>query len=899
MKRNIYEIELEIPNSGIFIMSLENENLIISLNVVKFIEINAEKIATLDGKLDAGELAKPLNPYIIYKTLEENHKNNFNGVKIIDKIEEENNIVYYFNFGLTLNTFIEQIKENIDETLLKKINKMKNFISFCCFSCEIAGDTTSISLSELENLKNSYGYEGKNYKSIFKKEVYINYSCLERIVFSNCEFKSKISLHKIDNSHKIAFCNGIDFANCIFEDDVNFKRFVSGTPLPDNKYYNNERDTIFENCIFNKRVDFHNSKFVNSVYFTNSHFKDYVDFHACEFNKIACFYGVTFDKAPNFSACYFKEPKAVNLINVDIDKLDFKSVEKYIEDNYQDETCENKQEITEEQRNNNCKLKCAKHLKDSFRVIKDVLITQNNTLEAQEWHKLELYAKEKELEIQLSKNKNDNLKKESKNQVYNPKDYEKFNYSKIIPLIIFLLKIIGHLSVNILIFVELVLVAPFFTIMFYCVYVVFFIYKILTFILKSFYPLDINKFIIFWRIKFNKIKRKLIVSGRKMLDFTLWSDCVLLQVYRNTSNHHTNFLKILNFTILMISLYAFMGFVFSKTINFILSFNSVSIIIASYIILLVFALMLVNVKKQLYQYAVILIFMLCGAFTISMILFLSSEYISIFCFLIYFLGVLIFYLFFICKIKLFIFLVRFFAYMIFIATIITKPQFINPFTGVFSSDKLYESQFEKSLNDLNASAIVNLASILQNDFNLHLKDQNISFTELNSAKALIIANKEKLKEILSKVYNDKYVSDYKKVLNELENNTSNVKNIIEEIDNKNNNSVVSAQLNKFLKLNFSQEIDILYAIKSNFSISEKLSPEQMALFDQKDSQDKLKSVLALLKFKSSFEGILKIINQDEITENTIKSTGVLYGIILLLCIFSLQKTARKNSIVPS
>ncbi|EAK7013675.1 pentapeptide repeat-containing protein, partial [Campylobacter coli] len=550
-----------------------------------------------------------------------------------------------------------------------------------------------------------------------------------------------------------------------------------------------------------------------------SHFKDYADFCACEFEKTACFYGVEFDKAPNFSACYFKEQKAVNLINVNIDQLDFRSAEDYIKDNYQDgnykNAIKNNEKIQKDEKElyrieNEHKLRCAKNLKDSFRVIKDVLINQNNTLEAQEWHKLELYAKEKELEIQLSKNKNDNLKKESKNQVYNPKDYEKFNYSKIIPLIIFLLKIIGHLSVNILIFVELVLVAPFFTIMFYCVYVVFFIYKILTFILKSFYPLDINKFIIFWRIKFNKIKRKLIVSGRKMLDFTLWSDCVLLQVYRNTSNHHTNFLKILNFTILMISLYAFMGFVFSKTINFILSFNSVSIIIASYIILLVFALMLVNVKKQLYQYGVILIFMLCGAFTISMILFLSSEYISIFCFLIYFLGVLIFYLFFICKIKLFIFLVRFFAYMIFIATIITKPQFINPFTGVFSSDKLYESQFEKSLNDLNASAIVNLASILQNDFNLHLKDQNISFTELNSAKALIIANKENL-----------------------------------------------------LKLN---------DVNSNIT----------------------KEVLG-----EKYTELLKIINQDKITENTIKSTSVLYSIILLLCIFSLQKTARKNSIVPS
>ncbi len=891
MERNIHNIELEIPNSGIFIMGLENENLIISLDLAKF---------ECKKKLNAGELAKPLHPYIIYEVLEKNNKNNFNDVKIIDKIEDENNIIYYFNFRLIL----KENEDNKNKEALKTLSFMQNFIPAYFFSYQIIGDSKAIPKNVLEYLKNRYGYEGKNYKSIFKKEVYINCNCFERLNFSHCEFESKVSLRFLkDNKYK-EFHNGVDFSNCIFKNEVDFSYFASGTPLPDNKYYNNAQNTLFKDCIFENKVDFHNSKITNNIYFNNAHFKDYVDFHECEFEKTASFYGVRFEKVPNFSACYFKEPKAVNLTNVNIDKLDFKSLEQYIEDNYKDESYKNETKGIQDEKEifkiqNEHQLRYAKNLKDSFRVIKDVLITQNNKLEVQEWHKLELYAKEKELEIQLSKNKNDNLKKESKNQVYNPKDYEKFNYSKIIPLIIFLLKIIGHLSVNILIFVELVLVAPFFTIMFYCVYVVFFIYKILTFILKPFYPLDINKFIIFWRIKFNKIKRKLIVSGRKMLDFTLWSDCVLLQVYRNTSNHHTNFLKILNFTILMISLYAFMGFVFSKTINFILSLNSVSIIIASYIILLVFALMLVNVKKQLYQYAVILIFMLCGAFTISMILFLSSEYISIFCFLIYFLGVLIFYLFFICKIKLFIFLVRFFAYMIFIATIITKPQFINPFTGVFSSDKLYESQFEKSLNDLNASAIVNLASILQNDFTLHLKDQNISFTELNSAKALIIANKEKLKEILSKMYNDKYVSDYKKVLNELENNTSNVKNIIEEIDNKNNNSVVSAQLNKFLKLNFSQEIDILYAIKSNFSISEKLSPEQMALFDQKDSQDKLKSVLALLKFKSSFEGILKIINQDEITENTIKSTGVLYGIILLLCIFSLQKTARKNSIVPS
>ncbi|EKF6960200.1 pentapeptide repeat-containing protein, partial [Campylobacter jejuni] len=815
---------------------------------------------------------------------------------IIDKRENENNIIYYFNFRLIL----KENEDNKNKEALKTLSFMQNFIPAYFFSYQIIGDSKAIPKNVLEDLKNRYGYEGKNYKSIFKKEVYINCNCLERLNFSHCEFESKVSLRFLkDNKYK-EFHNGVNFSNCIFKNEVDFSYFVSGTPLPDNKYYNNAQNTLFKDCIFENKVDFHNSKITNNIYFNNSHFKDYVDFHECEFEKIACFDRVRFEKAPNFSACYFKEPKAVNLINVDIDKLDFKSLEQYIEDNYKDETYENKQELTEEQRNN-CKLKCAKHLKDSFRVIKDVLITQNNTLEAQEWHKLELYAKEKELEIQLSKNKNDNLKKESKNQVYNPKDYEKFNYSrlktlksKLMPLIFYSLLPMAHT-----LFLPFYLFCTIFIIIKIITKILIKISKLFYYFYISFRPLEWNKFIIFWKVKFNHCIKKLMTFGRKMLDFTLWFDCILLQVYRNTSDHHTNFLKILNFTILMISLYAFMGFLFSKTVDFISYFDQISIAIASYIILLVFALMLVNVKKQLYQYGVILIFMLCGAFTISMILFLSSEYISTFCFLIYFLGVLIFYLFFICKIKLFVFIVRFFAYMIFIATIIIKPQLINPFAGIFSSDKLYESKFEKRLNDLNTSAIINLAKLSQKDFNFTKEYINISFTELNSAKTLIIANKEKLKEILSKVYNDKYVSDYKKVLNELENNTSNVKNIIEEIDNKNNNSVVSAQLNKFLKLNFSQEIDILYAIKSNFSISEKLSPEQMALFDQKDSQDKLKSVLALLKFKLSFEGILKIINQDEITENTIKSTSVLYSIILLLCIFSLQKTARKNSIVPS
>ncbi|EAI2684915.1 pentapeptide repeat-containing protein, partial [Campylobacter jejuni] len=539
------------------------------------------------------------------------------------------------------------------------------------------------------------------------------------------------------------------------------------------------------------------------------------DFHECEFEKTPCFYGVTFDKTPNFSACYFKESKAVNLINVNIDKLDFKSVENYIKDNYQDKSYKNETKGMQNEKEkikiqNEYKLRCAKNLKDSFRVLKDVLITQNNTLEAQEWHKLELYAKEKELEIQLGGDNKDsikNIQKIKKSVIKKPSNNPSNilakiqslsdKYIKIYDFVVCFVMVIGKSIFNFLSSIIGILYN-----------ITKAICKIIQIILSC--MLHITSISRILKFEYLKFYRKISSLGKTMLDFTLWFDCVLLQVYRNTSNHHTNFLKILNFTILMISLYAFMGFVFSKTINFISSFNSVSIIIANYFILFALIMVFFNVKRQLHQQGSILFFGIFGIFIILMMLLLSPVYIPTFCFLIYFASILFFYLLFLCEIKLFVFILRLVAYGCLIVVIILKPQLINPFAGIFSSDKLYESQFEKSLNDLNTSAIINLASILQSDFNLHLKDQNISFAELNSAKALIVANKENL-----------------------------------------------------LKLNV-----------ANLNIAKEVLGEK-------------------------YTELLKTINQDEITENTIKSTSVLYSIILLLCIFSLQKTARKNSIVPS
>ncbi|ECL0166714.1 pentapeptide repeat-containing protein, partial [Campylobacter jejuni] len=512
-------------------------------------------------------------------------------------------------------------------------------------------------------------------------ELYLQFNgrveVIDKISINDCKFKQISINNHIDGN--------IEFQKCEFN-DFNLYGFsnatIKGTFTFD--FCEIKEKVNFMNFEFENKVSFKMSKFKDNVYFNNSHFKDYVDFHECEFEKIACFYGVKFYKTPNFSACYFKEPKAVNLINVDIDKLDFKSVEKYIEDNYQDESYKNEH-----------KLRYAKNLKDSFRVIKDVLITQNNTLEAQEWHKLELYAKEKELEIQLGGDNKDsikNIQKIKKSVIKKPSNNPSNilakiqslsdKYIKICDFVVCFIMLIGRSIFGFLLSI----------IEIFC-NVIKSICKIIQIILSCIFCIaSIDRIL---KLEYLKFYRKISSLGKTMLDFTLWFDCVLLQVYRNTSNHHTNFLKILNFTILMISSYAIFGLLFLNNMDFILSFGPMTIAAMNYIVLLMLLIIFISLTRQLYQHGAILLFLIYGLFIISIVSFLSPIYIPAFYFLIYFVGILISYLLFICKIKLFVFISRLFAYICLIGVVILKPQLINPFVGIFSSDKLYESKFEK------------------------------------------------------------------------------------------------------------------------------------------------------------------------------------------------------------
>ncbi|WP_283796522.1 hypothetical protein [Campylobacter jejuni] len=597
-------------------------------------------------------------------------------------------------------------------------------------------ESKGVKKDNTETIKNCLYF----YNCAFEKSLNLKNIIFEKtLTFNQCVFYNNLEIHQNQFLDHLVFINCHDnqdkkitsldlqeneFKGCFFIKNCAIEKIN----LWKNKFKNRCYfiDSVFGNKNNeNIKLNFSNAHFEDNAYFNNSEFYSYADFHECEFEKIACFYGVKLHKIPNFSACYFKEQKAANLINVDIDKLDFKSVEKYIEDNYKDESYKNETKGIQDEKEifkiqNEYRLRYAKNLKDSFRVIKDVLITQNNTLEAQEWHKLELYAKERELLFEV----------------------------------------------------------------------------------ESCYK--------------EKNKPFIAAKSEDKNSINLTFSVLLLWIYRVTSLHHTNLPRIINFTSLnivafglLVCLITYLSYHIDKQTNF--WFLGVFILSV-----LVMAIVYLTLKKHKLK-SIRLILFIFLAFLMALFLIQSITLLHLF-------SDVIFALFLYCLLVIaliclypyinsisfvsycFNWLVYFFLVMV----VVIKPQLINPFAGIFSSDKLYESQFEKSLNDLNASAIVNLASILQNDFNLHLKDQNISFTELNSAKALIVANKENLLKL-----NDANLNRAKEVLGE------------------------------------------------------------------------------------KYTELLKTINQDKITENTIKSTGVLYGIILLLCIFSLQKTARKNSIVPS
>ena len=258
----------------------------------------------------------------------------------------------------------------------------ENFLDSACEKCKNPQD-------ELYN-----AIQKQNDKYFINKPLQI---CAD--IKSSSDEKSK--QNDKESKRKIIYLQDeLSFKNCVFNGEVHFNYIVFASQ--DSKESTQPLRLDFQHCKFHKRVYFTNCEFNGNVFFNHAVFERYADFHESIFNGVVSFYNAEFKYAPNFSTCVFQNLQATNFINVKIESLDFGKIKEFIGECENDETYKNEiaQSQDSQKTTNNHKIRYASNARDSFRTIKNVLIANNNLLDACAWHKLELYAKEHELKLQ-------------------------------------------------------------------------------------------------------------------------------------------------------------------------------------------------------------------------------------------------------------------------------------------------------------------------------------------------------------------------------------------------------------------------------------------------------------------------------------------------------------------
>ena len=313
------------------------------------------------------------------------------------------------------------------------------------------------------------------------------------------------------------------------------------------------------------------------------------------------------------------------------------------------------------------------------------------------------------------------------------------------------------------------------------------------------------------------------VKSKSKNRIELFLDLITLKLYRNTSDHHTNLFKIINFTILSIAVY---GLSFWVLDDFLLKAMIDSpkilmlLLLSIFLIGLLVCLLYLTMKYKIrwatvpigiFIYVISIIPGLVNAFDYSI-------YVIIFILLYVSLYALSFYLF------RFSF-VRFMAYLIFMAIFLDKPVLITPFIGIFTSEKIAESKFEEYIIKYNNNSLDDM-----------LLDANFTNIKAENKINFIVKNR---------------------------------KIILERLDNSRTHTPLIDFVKKYIKCS-------------------------------KESMDHNASCKILHETtKKTYEKALNALKYDEAMQSIQKSANLLYAFIMLLVVYSLTKTARRNSIVPS
>lgn len=119
------------------------------------------------------------------------------------------------------------------------------------------------------------------------------------ISFKNCTFNNFVKF-------KCEFDTKFSFIDCTFNEVVDFKHCIFNTNVEIiNCNFHSKVD--FSNAIFNFKIRFYNSKFYNLILFNNTLFKDLADFWNAEFYKPIIFYKTDFLGTTVFASAEFHE----------------------------------------------------------------------------------------------------------------------------------------------------------------------------------------------------------------------------------------------------------------------------------------------------------------------------------------------------------------------------------------------------------------------------------------------------------------------------------------------------------------------------------------------------------------------------------------------------------------
>lgn len=187
----------------------------------------------------------------------------------------------------------------------------------------------------------------------------------------------------------------LDLSHCVFKKNVSFLGCKFKNKSTDFSHSVFEGNADFSGCEFGaevdveKTIDLSSITFNGNAKFDESVFNHFVAFHTTSFEKTASFYKCKFYTIPNFSPADFKG--ILNINNVvwgEKNKgFDFKNVKELVEKAY----------------NSNDTMENVINLRSSFSGMKHKLIEQDNLLDAQNFHKAELYCKEIELKKEKSR----------------------------------------------------------------------------------------------------------------------------------------------------------------------------------------------------------------------------------------------------------------------------------------------------------------------------------------------------------------------------------------------------------------------------------------------------------------------------------------------------------------